>query len=502
MEMTGIRALILLLALHPIAALASETSVLEQRARDFYVAWVSGDLVAASRLWISTKRESFLARASRTAATRCQQLHKLRIVDVAVEGDTAAVDFDVRLTRWSAMPGSAIDAHHGRETLTFRNERGDWKVTGWRTPEEELADRVLTARNPDALLRERADLRNRRLVDALCKRVVTLGNRQENSRAETILALAEAIANESDDAAARANTMSTESILLRTAHRDLAGSVRAAEEAVAWAERSGDPDVLAQTLMRLGRAQYEARSGDAATTLDRVLGLADFVEDASVLAHAASQRARISDFEGELRDGLRFTRLAASYAAMSGDPAASLNALLNLVGSYAHRGDTQQALAHAQTALAMAEREGFAEVQATILGEIANCERGLGRPEQFLHLTGRALELLGEQGDADARVDLHAKRAAYWLDHGDVVAAEAEIERGERALAELPDSDSARSFIAIWLRLRIQQGRYDDAGRIAERVSSDWRMLGLRAEILEAQGRDDEARCLLEKAID
>lgn len=499
--MTGLRALVVLLALHPLAA-AAETSVLEQRTRAFYAAWAAGDAAAASQLWTGSKRESFLARAARTAATRCQQLHELRIVNVAVEGDTATVDVDVRLTRWSAMPGSATDVQHGRETLTFRKERGDWQITGWRTSEEELAERVITAENPDALLRERADLRNRRLVDALCKRVVTLSNRQEIARAEAILALARAIADETGDAAARASAMSTESILLRTAHRNFVRSAAVAEEAVGWAERSGDPDVLARTLMRLGRAQYEARSPETAATLERALGLADFVEDASALAHAASQRARMADYDGELRDGLRFSRLAASYAAMSGDATATLTALLNLIGSYAHRGDTQQALAHAQTALAMAERDGVVEAQASLLGEIATYESTLEKPERFLQLTARALELLGESGDPDGRLDLHAKRAAYWLDRGDLDAAEAEIERGQRALAELADGDSARFFIAMWLRLRIQQGRFEEAGRIAGLVPSDWTMLRLRAEVLEAQGRRDEARCLLEEAVD
>jgi len=499
--MTRARALVVLLALFPIAAAASETNVLEQRARDFYVAWASGDAVAASRFWIDTKRESFFARASRTAATRCQQLHELRIAGLAVDGDTATVDINVRIVRWSAMPSSAIDEHHGRETLTFLNKRGDWKITDWRTREEQLAEQVIAAADPAALLREHAHLRNRRLVDAICKRVVTLSNRQEISRAEMILALAHAIANELDDPAARANTMSTESILRRTARLDLAGSTMAAEEAVAWAQRSRDPDVLARTLMRLGRAQYEVRNADAAATFDRALGLADFVEDASVLAHAASQRARIFDSKDELRNGLRFSRMAASFAAMSGDATATLSALLNLVGSYKERGDLQQALAHAHAALAIAEREGFINSQSSLLGEIASYELWLGMPEQFLRRTARALELLGDQGSADGRVDLHAKRAEYWLGLGDLVAAEAEIEGGEMAFAESPDGDSATHFIAVSLRLRIRQGRYDDARRIAERAPHDWRTLGLRAEILEAQGRLDEARCLLEEAV-
>lgn len=500
--MTRVRALLLLLALHPIAAFAAaETTVLERRARDFYVAWASGDAAAASKLWISTKQESFLARASRTAMTRCQQLHDLRIVAADVDGDTATVEVEIRLTRRSAMPGGATDFHHGRETLAFRNERGDWKVTGWQTAEEELADRLLTADDADALLSERADLRNRRLVDALCRRVVTLSNRQQTARGEAILGLAAAVANELDDPLAHANTRSTESILLRTARHDLAASLSAAQEAVTWAERSGDPDMLARTLMRLGRARLEVRDADAAAALDRALALADFVEDASVLAHAASQRARIFDAEGALRDGLRYTRLAASYAAMSGDPTAILTAQLNLVGSYAQRSDMEQALAHARTALAMAEREGVVEAQASLLGEIATYELYLGRPEQFLSRTGRALELLGERSDPEGRVDLHTKRASYWLGRDDLAEAEAEIEHGLAALAEKPDGESAGALIGIWLWLRIQQGRYDDASRIAALAPSDWRTAGVRAEILQAQGRSDEARCLLEEAV-
>lgn len=457
--------------------------------RDFYAAWAAGDAAAAAKFWTNESAPAFQARAARTFQTRCQVVHDVAIGGMDVDGDVARVAVDSRVTRWSAMPGAAVDIERQRVTLTLRRQDGGWKIERWRTAEEELAER-------EEAVCERPELHNRRLVKALCQRAMTLVNQGSYERAARTLAIAREIAANLDDPAAHAELLSAESVLLRSPrHADAIACLRTATRAAGLGKESGDADTFARTLMRLSRAHHYAVTGDDLGPAEQSVALAGYVEDASIVAMCASRLAQAYDDGRRPRQGLRYAKLAAEYAAMSGDPAALMNASMNLSGALELRNDARLALLHAQKALEQAERAGFPAAQGGALVRIARLEQELGNHERVLPLLDRAAAAHGPSGDAVQHAEVLDRKFDYFVDRGEFAAAEAALRESARLRGcHLGDGGCVGVQFA-WLRFH--QGRLDEALATAEQADDPHP----RAAILRAMGRTSEAREEYERAI-
>jgi CHAT domain-containing protein len=480
---------------------------IESVIQGFYAAYAAGDAAAAESYWTTEGAKTFAARHARTFLTRCQILHALTVGPVETSGDTAMAGVEARLTRWSAMRNAAVEDDEQHAVMTLRRERGEWKIAGWRMREEDLLEDLLKeiakAAPADAETRLRAagDLRTPRLVRLMTHRAVTMINQGNRDGAAALLTLAHGLAESLDHASSLADVLSTESILLRGSPAGLA-TARAATE---LAGEAGDPDALARALLRLGRAQGVAGDPDEAASFERVLALADFVEDAPTIALAASQLARIYD-GSNAREALRYALIASGYAEASGDPAAIASAEMNLTGTYHMRGDVELALRHAEKLLSVAERAGFKDLQADALENVAFYHLELGHRERYLDLIAKALELAPE-GNAANRLDIivsHGEYLMLWAN--DLPAAEARLARATPLLPRLTPKDFAwLYYMKTMALLRIHQRRFDEALQYVEQLGTDPRMGRSRAElkilILDGQGRKLEARRALETAI-
>jgi CHAT domain-containing protein/tetratricopeptide (TPR) repeat protein len=496
-------ALFVLMAAAPSPGATPPIRTIEQSVRGFYTAWASGNVNAAAGFWTRAEAKGFIARTARTLQTRCLVLHQLDVAGVEIEGHRAKATVDALITLWSAMPGAIRETQRQRATVVLQLEDGEWRVTSWRRAEDELAEQLLKATEGEraALLQGDRAPRTRYLVEVLSRQAVSLLNQDQPARAAEILAIARDVATELNDVAAMAQVLGAESIRLRLdPFNDYPASLREARAATALAEQSGDPDTLARTLTRLGRAEFVTGQGDAMASCERVMALEAFLEDPSLPALAASQLARI--YDGRPRDALRYAMLASAWAEKAGDPAAIISAEMNITGVYMGRADWELAIPHIQKAVELAEKAGYSGAQADLLEALASCYYRLGSGKRFLELTGRALELLGNDGAVLVREDILIRRGEYFVEHRDYLKAETELFQASALFPRARDPVQENRFNYVMALLRARQLRYEEANQHLALVGGGWEVALLRARVLEVEGRSAEARCELEEAIE
>ena len=494
------RSLVILLVLASAFDVAAST--LEDTVRAFYAAYASGDVARAASFWGGDERNAFAARAARSVRARCTVLHAVDVERIEADDAQATVRADGLGTRWSAR-ADAPEPDRVEWIITLRREGDTWKLVRWETAEERLAREVAAAprEQREALLACEPSLHGRRLVESLTREAIAVSNRSDLQRAAELTELARSVAAESPDAASDAAVLSTESILLRVGGKSTkAESLQRAREAAERAAQSGDAEVIARTLMRLGRAQLTAGDAGFADSFARVLALDAHVEDASILALAASQMSAYFD-PVAARESLRYAILASRYADESHDPAAMINASLNLIANYAARGDVELARPHAEKALELARRTGMVAVEAEMLETLALADLELGRGDRYIEQTDAALALLGPVDD-DTRAVILIARAEYWVAHGDSALAECALVEATPIITRIRNPETHWKFNAAFAQLRLQQGRHGDAIAHIVRIRGGWIPPLLLARMYRDEGRREEERAALEMAID
>jgi CHAT domain-containing protein len=484
-------------------ASAAAAATPEETVRDFYEAYVAGDVARAASFWGGGEASVFAARTARTVRARCVVLHALDVETIEAGGKNATVQADVFWSRWSARTGAPAEAERVRWVITLRREGAAWKFISWETAQDRLARAVAAAGRGQrqALLACEPLLHGRRLVEGLTREAIALVNRSDLEGAAQLNALARGMAAEWPDAASDAAVLSTESILLRARGRSTkAEAVQAAREAAERAAETGDADVIARTLMRLGRAQLAAGDKQFADSFARVLALNEQVEDASILALAASQMSAY--FDGiEPRKSLRYAIQASRYADESHDPAAMINAALNLAANHVTRGDRELARRQGEKALALAQRTGMVAVQADMLEMLALADLELGRGDRYIERTDAALALLGPADD-ETRADILIGRAEYWITRNDFVPAECALAEATPIVARIHNPETHWMFHSVFAQLRLQQGRRGEAVGYIVRMAGGWKAALLLARLHRDEGRPEEERAALELAID
>jgi CHAT domain-containing protein len=482
-------------------AAAPQRGAVEGAVRGFYGAYATGDLGAVAAHWAGGAPK-LSPRLVRTMRTHCRVLHRLDVRGVVINGNRAEATVEALLSEWSALPDSPVRPDPQHAVLTLRRERGAWKIAGWQMAEEELAVRLSEA-SPDrrlVLIRGNAALHTFRLVDALCRIAFDLFNRQKPFEAWDVVSLAEELAAELGDPAARSRVLVAESFLWRRHPRnDIEAGRRAAREAVALAEQAGDPNTLATALLWMAKAEDKGHPNESIAAAERVLALADFVDDAAIPSLAASQISRVR--LGFPREALRYSLLALSYAEASGDPDAMMQAEAYLGSSFCSRGDYELGRRHIARVVTLAHQRGNAAMEAAALKNLGVAESCTGNPNRALELTLRARRMLGPDADITERISINVTLGDLHVRTGALAEAEADLRRAEELLSCLPTGNMADVYYhATMAGLRLKQHRYAEAERYAA-AAVDTTGLGLRAAILQAQGRKGEARAILEEAI-
>lgn len=472
----------------------------------FYSAYAAGDVRKAFAFWETLAAERVAQRAERYLRTRCLTVHRVTYDAAVIDGNKATVDAEALVTVASMAPG----ARPRIETrfMTFHLERHDrWQLVRWADREEALADRVAGLKSVverKAVLADAGKLRTPRLADELGRRAVRATNRNDHADAAGLLDAARDVALDTGDDATLSKVLGVESILIRIAQSDPARGIEVATSALEVAERSGDPDAIASALARLGRAQFSIRTAVFRPPFERVLALAEFVDDGIVLANAASQLVFAASEAHDYSGQLRYAAMALRFAEMSGEDDMLYNGHYAVAEAYGNLEHDDLATRHFEKAIEVAERAGLAENVIRSQHQLAAYYLRLGREHEARELIERALPAANRQ----TRVHLLTLRSQTSAARGDLAAAEKDlIEAGGLCLPNEPERVAVAS---VMVDLRMQQGRPVEALAIANesvRIAKDFSpreqaytaTRSIRA--LRKLKRFDEARARLSDAL-
>lgn len=495
--------LVALLLAVAIPANAGVASSLEK----FFSAWSAGDPRAVTA-WVeaSPERVVFVREYERLRATRCVRLHDLAIENVVERGDVATARVRALLTKSSAMPGGREWRERYQATVTLHRVAGEWKIASMRQLEDELAERLTALKSQDArlaLLRSCDTLRTPRLAHELMVRGIERFNQSRHADARGLLALIDELERELDDDATRGHQQTLRSTLASYPNRD--GSVlatSAALEAIAAAERHGDPDILARALVRHGRARTDVDWEEGVPSFQRVMAIADYVQDRGLVARAATQLAYYSDINARHIDALRYSEIAWRDASTTDDIVARMSALRNLGGAYATQGDFELAKPHFEESLRLAREAQFPQMTRDLLAHLAYCYAIDGDLPKALRANDEALAL----GPDDTLAAVYLSRAdIYSVFPNKAAQIEDAIFSAIRKAWQARDTTVPFVALRQLAGLRTEQKRYQEALAIYDELLC-WRGgeeiedLGhLRAVALRRTGRLQEAAAMLER---
>jgi DNA-binding SARP family transcriptional activator/tetratricopeptide (TPR) repeat protein len=179
------------------------------------------------------------------------------------------------------------------------------------------------------------------------------------------------------------------------------------QTAVAAAHRVGTPSVRAYTHRRLGEAYRRlGRAADASVQAQEALHIFDRIGDRYGEINVRLDLSMLAEHKGDLEEALGHAEQALA-AARAGAAASGerfeppLARALNTVGWFhALLGDPAPALAFCQEALALNQRLGEEESMAMTLDSIAYAHRQLGQHGQAVESYERSLALFRRLGDA------------------------------------------------------------------------------------------------------
>jgi CHAT domain-containing protein len=469
----------------------------------FYTAYAAGDVQKAAGYWEPAAARAF-AKVERHLRTRCLQHHRVTIGVPVINGSSATIDAEAVATVWSDAPGARPRVDTGFTTFELAHT-DRWRITRWIDRESVLAERVAELKSADerkALLANAGPLRTARLAEELCRRaIVVYVNHSEYDAASAVVSIAREIAMETGDDAALSTVHVLESMILfqRSGGRDFSRSIEAATEALALAERSGDPDVIAQALLYLGRAQFSLRSRVVRPPFERALALADFVDDASVIGAAATQLAFAAVEANNPSSQLRYGLLALHYAEIGGDDAAAYNAHFAVGEAYLLLGYLGLAIKHYAQMVPIGERAGDGSDVANALLKLATGYIAAGREDDAQKAIARAIPL----GDTDMKAELLLMRSDMARIRLDTAAAERDL---TEALRFAPDHVTRFKFMKSTVELRLLQGRNAEALDLANELTRQAARQSAReqltaaacaAKALRRMHRFDEARARL-----
>jgi CHAT domain-containing protein/tetratricopeptide (TPR) repeat protein len=376
-----------------------------------------------------------------------------------------------------------------------------WRITRWIDREAALVDRVeaLSAPEIDAALAAAGSLRTTRLAWELCRAATRVLNRKGGVPAAlAMVAHARAIATETSDDAARSVVRGVESLILISSERpDRESAIDAAKEAVALAERSGDPEAIGRALLRLGNTTYNAQLAVTREPFERILAIADFIDDVAVVAHAAFYIAIAAGESGDPSGELRYGLTAIHYAEMSGQAAARINAHYAAAEAYSFLGYNALAIRYYTRCRELATAAGYSSAFGGVLMKIAYIHARAGRGDEARKVIAEAL---AEQGP-DLRAHLLVLRSSLAVDNGELESAEHDLEEASKLMG--PEKAQHVFVLTGMSSLRLAQKREQEAlelSREAVRLAARWQhreqftAATHAVRVLRRMKRYDEAR--------
>jgi CHAT domain-containing protein len=467
--------------------------------RRFLLAEAGGDRDGAAALWGSPD-QAFTPRQLRRMEKRCQRLAGVTIE--VTSSDETQTTIETRET--VAIAGRTPSAPERLETLhsrfVLKRTVAGWRIASRESLEAGLIERLKQAQETaerQQILASSPHLQTETFVRLCSDFVKQLVNQRRIDEASALARMVDDVARRIGEPVAISEISSVRSIVVR--HQEPSDSdlaIQLGNEAVTHSEAADDAESLARALSRLARAKEEVDARFDLTLLERVLEVADRLEDTSSAAHAAVLLSRQREREWRRREAFRYAELASRYAEDTDDASAKITASQMLGAAYLWNADNDLARRHFERAYALSLAAGYEEVAAQSLGSLtttvneaeaeAMIERGLKqlRPAHAMPLLSERIRLRMQAGRTDA--------------------AESDL----RTLMKLVPSNpvAARDIAMRFVLLRLAQQRYAEAAEYAAEArrltpNSDYDIAGWEAVVLRCLGREREAIDKLEDHV-
>jgi CHAT domain-containing protein len=459
------------------AVRASDSSDLDRAVRDLYARYSDADLVRFKDAWAGGQvpEETLVAD---TFDTKCITISSLTVDSVTAREADADVAATVTIEKRARATG-AVRVEHRHPLIHFVRRDGRWLADRWDSAESRLA-KLIGESSDDAEAREEVacaaadDLVDDALVRALADLAISLVNRNRMENAKRTGRTLAYIADAFGDPLSQSRARGAESVLLRFGKpRDLDGAVKRAEEALVLAEQSRDADLIALSLLTLGRAHdfRDPSSGLGERMFRKILPFAGKVEERAVVSRAAFNTA-ISRIEaGDYRAALRLTELGNSMLSSPQDYNGHLMAESILGDVYMRQGDYEVSALHYRRSMELAVLNQFNSGVVAALSTLVDCYRLLGDEVRFHAAAAEALQLAKtgaftdeDIGDTLTDIGLDAIER-HRFDEADKALTEA-VARTRNGVRK-PVTASALSAQAL---LRLRQHRYREAIDVAKQV--------------------------------
>jgi tetratricopeptide (TPR) repeat protein len=230
-----------------------------------------------------------------------------------------------------------------------------------------------------------------------------------------------------------------------------------------------------EILLRLAQAHWSlGRFLDAMETFRQATEVARHINAPEAMAHAALGLAKAQMYPGI--SSTSAVKLLEEALAGLGDQERALRAQLlgSLARSLAFTASSEYAVAIGQQAVAMAHRLGDPAVLAhTLRDSIFPIWGQPDKIEERIASTTEMMQLAQEAGDGGLLAEAHAYRMFDWLELGNLVMVDAEIEAKER-LGEALRNPEKLFMATSWRAMRaILEGRFVEGERLAQQAE-EW----------------------------
>ena len=389
---------------------ASQDLAVRALVEQYFAAYARKDLAAMTALW-SAKSPDLETQRKATeqffAANDKVEVRDVTVQRLSVEGEKAHLRVGLELKATDAKTGGARSGP-GKMTRNLEcvKEGSVWRVWRDRDAAEELAALLVAGKSePEgaAVLEREKDSLPPGLAHELLKQAWKLRGDGNFARALSVLALAQQVAEQTDDQGGLSSVVRNIGIVY-----DLEGDHRRAldnfEKSLEIADKLGNQRLVASSLNNLGIAQQEL--GDYTSALKsyrRSLDLAETPRDNPVVANALSNIGEVLRLQGQYTEAMEYYRRAlALEEADESDPSSPARTLNNMGLVANAQNDYAQALRYYQKAMALVEKGGDRQLVGLLLSNSASTLISQGDYAGALDYLHRSLgisEQLGAEGD-------------------------------------------------------------------------------------------------------
>ncbi len=286
--------------------------------------------------------------------------------------------------------------------------------------------------------------------------------------------------------------------------REAAEAVERAESAFSQYVALEHAPGMASSLLLKGQAARRTREFDLAeASLEHALRLFDRLQDTSGQSSALTQLGTLLRSRGRYEEAAGFQARAVELARSRDDKRALALSLHALGDSLDRAGLSIEAIDPLREAAELRHRNDTMRNRIASSSRLATVYGKIGRHSEAVRHWNEAIELATEDGRAGLGVRLLADVAHHWIDHEDLDAARAAVERGLELAGSVDDQRAEAAIVFPRGRIEALEGRLDPARdtfrevirlcRASKYRSLESKALSQLASIEAAQGELTEA---------